>query len=199
MNTLTRLLNRVLTLGIFILPCLAFSQSEKKNSMGVSIMGLPEIVGANAIIVSGEFERFLNEKNSIAARVEYIGYAYNDKGSDYREKGDGSGGGIGFSYKHFFSSKPYEGFYLGPALELVVLNGTYTYTGYSSYEYGKSTSIAICPNFIAGYRFNFGNSFSVTPSVMLGYRAGIAIDTTGEFSGESGPLAAIGVKLSWRF
>lgn len=160
--------------------------SAKKNSIGIRVLGSPPLLDASSQIISFEFEHFTNEKNAIAVRVEYLGYS--KKMSGYIEEGDGIG--AGFSYKHFFGSKPYEGFYIGPAIEMGILR--------LNDGFDKSVMLGLFPNLITGYRFNFGNSFSVTPSVMLGYRLGLSV-SDGNFDNHSGPFVGVGGKASWRF
>jgi outer membrane protein OmpA-like peptidoglycan-associated protein len=166
-------------------------QSGKRNSIGFSALGSPNVAGTSAKVISFEFEHFSNEKNSIAVRVEYLGYSDDNNSSGYTETGDGIG--VGFSFKHFFSSKPYQGFYIGPAIEVGVFRASPEIVG------GKSTMIGIIPNLIAGYRFNLGNSFSVTPSIMLGYRVGVTMGNAGGVDSQSGPFVGVGGKFSWRF
>jgi outer membrane protein OmpA-like peptidoglycan-associated protein len=168
-------------------------QSGKKNSIGIRVLGSPYALGASAKVISFEFEHFTNEKNSIAVRVGYIGYSYEETKSGIKVTGEGNGISAGFSYQHFFGSKPYEGFYIGPAIELGILSLNYAYPINE-----KEAMLGLFPNLIAGYRFNFGDSFSVSPSMMLGYRFGVSVND-GNFDSHSGPFVGVGGKFSWRF
>lgn len=202
MKKCSKTISLLTTLILVVAIQVGFSQ-DKRNSVGPTLLGLPSaIAGADALIVNAEYERFLNSKNSLAFRIEFLKYSYEEIKTTSRETGSGNGGGVGISYKHYFSPSGYEGFFLGPALELVFMSGDYFYrrTQGSVYsESGTSNNIAICPNLMTGYRINIGDVFSITPTLMLGYRVGISIQKTGTFEGESGPLAAIGANFGFRF
>src|SRR5690349_9001578 len=69
------------------------TKEDRENVVGPGFYVMPEaLVNASALIVNGEFEHFLNERNSIAGRVEFISYSYEDDDDDYFETGSGAGG-----------------------------------------------------------------------------------------------------------
>ena len=174
--------------------------SDFVNAVNVGYYGLPEaLVGAKSMIASIEFERFVSSRASVAIRAEYLGYEYTEDESTYFETGSGTGAGLGFSYRKYFSE--YGGFFLSPSVEFAIVNWDYQYRSTSSLntQVGTGTSFAVAPNFVIGYRINIGEHFAITPSVMAGYRIGIGIEHEGEAIEESGPLGGIGASLSVRF
>jgi hypothetical protein len=174
--------------------------SDFVNAVNIGYYGLPEsLVGAKSMIASIEFERFVSNRASVAIRAEYLGYEYTEDELTYFETGSGTGIGLGFSYRKYFSE--YGGFFLSPAVEFAIVNWDYQYIAGQalSVKTGTGTSFAIAPNFVLGYRINIGEYFAITPSVMAGYRIGIGIEHEGETIEESGPLGGIGASASVRF
>jgi hypothetical protein len=166
--------------------------SDFVNAVNVGYYGLPEaLVGAKSMIASIEFERFVSSRASIAIRAEYLGYEYTEDESTYFETGSGTGAGLGFSYRKYFSE--YGGFFLSPAVEFAIVNWDYQYRSTSSLntDVGTGTSFAVAPNFVIGYRINIGEHFAITPSLMAGYRIGIGIEHEGEAIGGIGASASV--------
>jgi hypothetical protein len=188
-----------------LVPARAFStkrtMDDHNNSIGFGMYILPPaIVNAESVIAYIEFERFINERNAILGRLEFIGYNFEEDEPSYYESETGLGGGIGFSYRHYFSD--YGGFFLSPGVEVGLVAWDYNYyTKFSgsSGEWERGTSLAIAPNLSAGYCINFGSRVSFTPAVMLGYRIGIGLESDDDTENGNAPIGGFGVSIKFRF
>jgi hypothetical protein len=188
-----------------LVPARVFSNKrtmdDHNNSIGFGMYILPPaIVNAESVIAYIEFERFINERNSILGRLEFIGYNFEEDEPDYYEAETGLGGGIGFSYRHYFSD--YGGFFLSPGVEVGLVAWDYNYytkfSGTAS-EWETGTSLAIAPNLSAGYCINFGSRVSFTPAVMLGYRIGIGLESDDDTENGNAPIGGFGASIKFRF
>lgn len=177
------------------------TMEDHNNSVGFGLYILPKsIVNAESFIAYIEFERFINERNSILGRLEFLGYNYTEDEFTYYENENGLGGAIGFSYRHYFSD--YGGFFVSPGVEIGIVVWDYNYTdktGFIEQTWERGTSLAIAPNLAAGYCINFGSRVSLTPAVMIGYRIGVGLESDDETENGTAPIGGFGASMKFRF
>lgn len=151
--------NKVISTILIILFSHFAANAQEGPHNAISFNGVYAGVGYYGYV---EYERFLSDNSSVAARIGFVGYSYAD--SEYEE--DGSGPGFGAAYRWYFGKKPMGGFFVGAGLEFVSTSWEY----WDYYDgYGSGTSFSVAPTGQIGGRFNIGSSFFIAPSLITGY------------------------------
>lgn len=168
-------------------PGALFAQVEKPNSIGVNFITL----AFKNSYVYVEYERFFTEKISLGIRLGRLSYEYDESDGSYYYYEEGSGPGLGASFRYHFSEN--GGFMLGAGFEIVSTEWSWSEYG----DFGSGSTISLAPNIQAGYRFNIGSTFFITPSLFTGYFVGVSTDT--DEGPELGVYAMPAVTLGVRF
>lgn len=164
----------------FLSGIIAYSQSEKRHSIGVNFITAP----FESKYIFGEYEFFFSDHASLSARLGY--FEYQDTGDDYDETGSGLGWGATFRW--YFGSKPMAGFLVGAGIEFFSYEWETTDGGFGS-------AFDASPNGQVGYRFNFGEMVYLTPMVVGGPTLSLATDGEAEASLFVMPVVIIGIRL----
>ena len=197
-------------------PAIAGAQNSLlKNSVGMGLSVLPSTMGARALFVIGEYERFLNPKISIGARPQFILYQHMLKSTAQTRTRSGTGFSSGIVIKRYFSTNLQKGFYIAPAVDIAIMEDTYSISNDYGSETGGTSAFAVCPNLMLGFRFNISRKISISPTCQIGYRynvyslfsripdilagqpTGLRLDTSNFY--ESGPYGSIGFRVFYGF
>jgi hypothetical protein len=144
-----------------------------KNSINLTVGGVPPIGYVKATVVMLEYERLITQKISVFGRGSSLKYKYDD--DEYEEEGDGRGFGAGV---RFYPQGGLKGFYVGGAVSS--FKSTWDWiddkgTSFTSRGDGESTSIQWGAE--VGYRFRLGTEhISLTPALHVG--SWLGADTT---------------------
>jgi hypothetical protein len=169
-----------LLLLVLSINSIAFSQNEKRHSIGVNCITAP----FENKYIFGEYEFFFSDHASLSARLGY--FEYQDSGDDYDETGSGLGWGATFRW--YFGSKPMAGFLVGAGIEFFSYEWETTDGGFGS-------AFEASPNGQIGYRFNFGEMIYLTPMVVAGPTISIATDLESEAGVFVMPVVIVGIRL----
>jgi hypothetical protein len=150
-------------------------------------------------IVMGEFERRLNDKITIAARVGQIDYDvdYDEDGGTTNETGDGPGIECVF---RLYPGQALKGFYFGGAVGFWNTDWEWKWKGSgSSTQTGSGSSTALDINFTLGGKIYVApDKVFIDPSFTIGNFFADSNGKTGEVD-EVGIYAGIGIAVGFAF
>lgn len=166
----------------------ANAQTEPEQAIAINPLG---IVWQGFSYI--EYERMVSPGMSVAFRIDYFQYTYEENESNYtydeEGKGSGVGGGIRFYTK---GTGKMEGFYGGAFIDAVQVDWEWNEDDNGRRESGDGQTFSFSILFQIGYKINLGNRFFVDPSIYGGY---LSTDESLDIGVVASPALSLGYKF----
>jgi hypothetical protein len=140
-----------------------------------------------------EYERMISPGMSVAFRVDFFQYTYDEEESNYTYDEEGSGAGVGGGVRFYTKGNgKMEGFYGGAFIDAVQVDWEWNEDDNGRRDSGSGQTFSFSILFQVGYKIGIGDHFFIDPSIYGGY---LSTDASLDIGIVASPALSLGYKF----